>query len=128
MPKTNIIPRIYGYATCLIAIVIFLLSLSPLVQSIMDIRNIEYSGQYYPTSRSFNQFKLRVLERASDKSAGTDDATLKILYEDDKRDAYNRAYVKIRGIVVVNTIMLIVSIILFISHWLWIRKIKEEVI
>lgn len=126
MSKPYLVPQIYGYIICLIAVVTLLFSLAPLIQSIIDLNDIEYSGQYYPSSQSFGQFRLRALERTPGKNVIPDDSALRRLYDDDRREAYKRAYIKIRDTIVVKTLMLVVSIILFISHWKWIKRIKAE--
>ena len=65
MEKNNKIGLIYGYAVCLVAVIVFLISMSTLVNAIFDLSDPThaevYSGRDDPSLASFDIYKMEVL-------------------------------------------------------------------
>ena len=123
--------QIYGYTVCLVAVITFLICVTNLVESLMERQDPLHAGwnqQGAPSLASFENYKMDILKSvpAGDPTKGQsyvpDDATLRAMYESAKNDKIQSEMHRSGRTIVVSSLVLIISIILFITHWRWMRK------
>ena len=126
MEKKTKIPQVYGYAVCIVAIVTFLISLATLITSIIDASDPLYTWGDDQKLSSFDNFKMEALKSGQNESAyKPSDETLKNMYEDAKNHKIKRVQHQTTKSIIVNVILIVISIILFVIHWQWMRKIEK---
>ncbi len=129
----------YGYAVCLIAVVVGLASMGGLVNSLFDYSDPVHSDRYGGsglTVTSYNAYKrayyAREPRRVASERGGPDavavkgdsipDVTLRQMYQDDRLDHVENTRFRALKNMVSAALLLIVSIILFTIHWKWLRR------
>lgn len=124
--KTRI-PQVYGYAVCLTAIITFLICLTGLINNLIDASDPLYTWGDTEHLSSYDNFKLNAL-RSDQKEAAFmfDEESLEQMYEDAKQHKVRRVKHHTTKNIVVNTILLFISVILFIIHWVWMRKLAKK--
>jgi hypothetical protein len=138
MEKQHRMAQIYGYTVCLVAVITFIICIATIIPSIMDLSDPLHAGGPYayastPSLASFENYKMDILKstKPDDQKTGTnyipDDKTLRSMYEAAKADRINQAnHSSIRSIVV-NSLIILISIVLFITHWFWMRRLSKTI-
>lgn len=130
MKKSKIITTIYGYSVCLVAVIVFLICVSQFVFALIDLRDPLHSGWRAEDSQSlasFENYKMDVLQdgkNKNDKCANYNpgDNVLRKMYRAARQDKINLETHRANREVVVNILMIVISIILFLFHWRWMRN------
>jgi hypothetical protein len=140
MEKNNRIKLVYAYSICLVATITFLICLPGLIGSIVDLNDPLYSTHYYPypdrpNLASFETYKMDVLRQLYHpyNQEGKqqislyvpDDQTLKRMYEATKIDAIKEAQRNVWNSLINSLTPLIIAVLLFLFHWLWIRRLTK---
>jgi len=129
MEKRSKAPLIYGYAVCLVAVVTFLISVAGIINAAMDLSDPLYSNSGYnqKSLASFENYKMDVLKSNNEKETwNPDDATLQTMYEAEKEDRIRRVtHSSVRNLSV-SGILIIICVILFLTHWRWMRKLNKK--
>jgi hypothetical protein len=138
MEKQHRMAQIYGYTVCLVAVITFIICISSIIPSIMDLSDPLHAGGLFqfaatPSLASYDNYKMDILksEKSEEQKAGTnyipDDKTIHSMYEAARADRISQAnHSSIRSIVV-SSLIIIISIVLFITHWLWMRRLSRTV-
>lgn len=122
---------IYGYAVCLVAVITFLISITSMVYALMDlgdpINAYRTYGKDAPSLASFNNYKVDII-KATDPAHGLslDDDTIQLMYEAAIADATAKVKHDAYRSVIVNGLVLLICIILFATHWLWMRRLSKK--
>jgi len=131
--KSQKIQMVYGYAVCIVTVITMLISITSLVYSVMDL-NDPFSayrtyGKDAPSLASFENYKVDII-RSLDPSHNMelDDATLTRMFDSAKQDAISKIKHDANRSIIVNSLILIICIILFSTHWLWMRKISKKAV
>jgi hypothetical protein len=70
--------------------------------------------------------------KSDDQKTGTnyipDDQTLRSMYEAAKTDRINQANHSSIRTIVVSSLIILISIVLFITHWLWMRRLSKMIL
>jgi hypothetical protein len=145
MPRPALIPQIYGYLVCLVAVITLLVSASSLVNNAFDLADPLYAQRYgREVPPSFELYREEVLSgrvpggapaRPTQPGAGGEaarplptDAEMRAMYEalrDDKiRSVRHQALRNVTG----SALLVVLSIGLFLVHWRWVRgmRVAEE--
>ena len=126
--------QIYGYAVCLTAVITFLISVTTLVNAILDLGDPLHAGWTHPEEpslASFENYKMDILrslpaaETGEKTSYVPDDETLKGMYEAAKDDKIRSSRHHSTRNVMIGGILMVVCVILFITHWRWMKKITH---
>ena len=119
--------KIYGYTVCVIAVITFIISLSSMITALLDTSEPLYAGyQDYTHLSSFDNFKVEAMKAISEDAAYIpDDATLKKMYESAREETIAHSMHTIWRNLTVSGIILILSIVLFIIHWMWMRRLSQ---
>lgn len=123
--------RLYGYGVCLVAVLTFLFGCVELTRGILDYREPPYTESYRagPTLVSFGAYKLELLGRAELDGAGgavdallPTDSTFRQMYEAERLYRLAVSHQTSRRRVTVSVVLLGAAVLLFGSHWLWLRR------
>jgi hypothetical protein len=135
MEKPQRMPQIYGYLVCLVAVITFLICASTLIYAIIDLGDPLHAGftpAGAPSLASYENYKMDILRSvpkdAESAKAGylPDDQTLRAMYESAKDyKIQNNRHDSYRTIVI-DGILMVLCIVLFASHWKWLRKLARN--
>ena len=127
MRKKTKMSQVYGYLVCVIAIITFLIALGGLITSIMDSSEPLYTWGDTNNLSSFENFKMNALSSSkNDIKFNPDDATLRVMFEDAKNHKIRQVQHQTKKSIVVNSILIILSLVLFFVHWRWMQKIDKQ--
>lgn len=136
MERSNrITALIYSYAVCLVAIITFLFSCLTLVNSLLDRQDLMRSGwtpQGSPSLASFENYKLDVaakLQRDDSLFSATffpTETEMKTMYESAKQDKYLSNKHTNNKNLSIGIVLVIISSVLFATHWAWARKLARS--
>jgi hypothetical protein len=139
MEKPHRMAQIYGYTVCLVAVITFIICIANLIPAIMDLGDPLHSGGMFiqsgtPSLASFENYKMDILKasKGDEQKPGSnwipDDPTLKAMYEAARADRISQAnHNSIRSIMV-NSLILLISIVLFIVHWVWMKRLSQSAV
>jgi hypothetical protein len=134
MEKPQKMPQIYGYLVCLVAVITVLISASTLVYAILDLDDPIHAGFNpggAPSLASFDNYKMDILRSVPKDAEGgkssylPDDQTLRATYEAAKSDKIQHIRHESNRTIVIDTILIIICVVLFITHWRWMRKLAK---
>jgi hypothetical protein len=132
------ISQVYGYAVCLITVVVMLIGIKQVVDAAFDLSDpIRASGGGYGRmGRPITNFELYKMEarrqgpfrndpaapaeRASPGSA-TSDADLRRMYDAEREAAIGNARFRAIRSLVGNLLLIVLAGVLFVIHWRWLR-------
>ena len=122
---------IYGYLVCLVAVITFLITVTILVNSVMDLSDPLHAQSYTPAGSpslaSFENYKVDILKSGEkEQTFVPDDATLKAMFEAAKDDKIQGVKHRANRSIIVSGILIIISIVLFITHWMWVRRLGKS--
>lgn len=126
--------QIYGYAVCLTAVITFLISVTTLVNAILDLGDPLHAGwtpPEAPSLASFENYKMDILKSipkgdgAGQASYIPDDVILNGMFEAAKNDKIQSTRHNSMRSVMIGGILMVICIILFITHWRWMKKITR---
>ena len=129
--KSTRIQMIYGYAVCLVAVITFLISITSMVYSLMDLTDpinaYRTYGKDAPSLASFENYKMDIIKSLDkEQSAELTDVTLQSMYDAAKQDAISKVKHDAYRSVIVNGLIIFVCIVLFMTHWSWMRKLSKR--
>lgn len=129
--KSQKIQMVYGYAVCLVAVITFLISVTSMVYALIDLSEPLSAYRTYgadaPSLASFENYKVDII-KATDPAHGLElgDASLNSMYESAKMDAVAKVKHKSMRSIIVNGLVLLICIVLFITHWMWMRRLSKK--
>lgn len=127
MEKKTKIPQIYGYIVCIVAIITILISVADLITSVIDASDPLYAWGDDQRLSSFENFKVDALKSGKNEASYVpDDSTLRIMYEDAKNHKIRRVKHQTTKSIIVSSILIVISITLFTTHWIWMRKVDKQ--
>lgn len=130
MEKPQRMPQIYGYLVCLVAVITFLICASTLIYAIIDLGDPIHAGFPAPNLASYENYKMDILksvpkEGESKTSYIPDDQTLRAMFESAKDDKIQRERHEANRSIVIDSILIVICIVLFVTHWRWMRKFAK---
>ena len=139
MEKPHRIAQIYGYTVCLVAVITFIICIANIIPAIMDLSDPLHAGGPFqfastPSLASYENYKMDILKSAKsdDQKIGTnyipDDKTLRSMYEAAKADRINQNNHSSIRTIMVSGLIILISIVLFITHWLWMRRLSKTIL
>ena len=122
MEKKRKLLQVYALIVCIVAIITFIICVSVLVSSIMERSDPLLSGYSKYDLSSYENFKMDKLSAFKEGQAYfPTEQELKSAYEAAKEEKINRVLHNTMTAIVVTSILIIISIILFFTHW-WMIK------
>ena len=126
MEKKRKVIQVYAIIVCIVAIITFIISVSILVSAIINRSDPLLSGYSKTDLSSFENYKMEVLRSIEkDQAYIPDDATIKQMYESAKDEKIRKVLHESLNSIVVTSILIVICIILFITHWWMIRKYNK---
>lgn len=134
MRTTKVDPgEIYGYAVCLVSVLVLLFAASELTESVLDLREPPYSESYRegPTLVSLEAYRLDVVGRAGlaePSAAGATpavpDSTVRRMYEAERLYRLALSHQVNRRRLMRSAVLMTLALFLFGVHagWLWRRQ------
>jgi hypothetical protein len=132
--KRTRIQQIYGYAVCLITIVVTLIAVNNLINASLDLTRPAELGRYgYEAgATSFEAYKLEHQGRVADPKTGAvtapalPDSVLRSMYDAERSGRVRYARWEAQKSLITNGVLLIVALILFTMHWRWLRHVDDD--
>jgi len=130
MERPNRVAQLYGYAVCLIAVIVFLISANSFVDHAFTLSNpLRGQGNQFgmePAITSFeayratlNRFGPSTLDGG--RPAALPDSALRIRYEALRADRLEQARFDAKRGLTTSGLLLMLSVALFAIHWRWLR-------
>lgn len=135
MEKNTRIAQIYGYLVCLVAVITFLIAITNLFNAIINLQDPMHAEGNYNSSGnlvSFEEYrfeKIRNYQQSGDsltKASVPDAKELRQMFDDQRNNHLQSVKLKNFRAIVTYGVLLLVSLILFIIHWRWLRKMGRE--
>lgn len=131
----RIVSQVYGYAVCLVAVIVFLISITSLITAVLDLNDPLHSGYTPPGSpslASYESYKLDVMKSfQSGINAGKEtympsEETLRNLYETARNEKIRTIRYQSNKTILISSLMILISLILFIIHWRWMQRMVKS--
>jgi hypothetical protein len=140
MSRLSWIAPLYGYLVCVIAVITFLVNVSGFIDATFDRMDPFASGRSYGpyggSLRSFESFRAtyegsRPMRADPTPGARTDTlstAELRTRYEAMREDHVVQARHQSTQRLVKHGLLLLLSILLFLTHWIWAQRQRESIV
>ena len=132
------ISQVYGYAVCLITVVVMLIAIKQVVDAAFDLSDPIRAdgGGYGRMGRPITNFELYKMEARNQARAGNgpqpaavkvsvdsslSDADLKRMYDAEREAAIGNARFRAIRSLVGNLLLIVLAGVLFVIHWRWLR-------
>jgi hypothetical protein len=129
MEKQNKAPLIYGYSACLVSVITFIICVAGFVNAVIDSSDplhAERDFQKTPSLASFENYKMDILTSSEKQpSFVPDDNTLRAMYEAAKAEKIRSVKHRTWRDMMVNGLLIIVCVVLFTTHWRWMRRLSK---
>ena len=132
MDKPHRIAQVYGYAVCLVAIVVALINIASIVNSAFDRANPLESGPTFgPSLTSFEAYKAtyRQVPATTGTAAAADtlpEPALRARYDALASDRVASVRYRTAREMTTSGILLLLACGLFFFHWRWARRLHAE--
>ena len=129
--RSQKIQMIYGYAVCIVAVITFLISVTSVVYALIDLTDPINAHRTYgkdaPSLASYENYKIDII-KSIDPEHGIvlDDTTLNSMYDAAKQDAIAKVKHNAYRTIIVNSLLLLICIVLFTTHFIWMRKLSKK--
>ena len=122
--------QIYGYVVCVVCLITFLITVSSLITAIIDLNDPLRSGYDAALNlSSFENYKVDAMKDITKDAAFVpDDDTLHKMYVSARDDLMARRTHMITRNITVSSIVLVISIVLFIIHWKWMIRSESKIV
>ena len=129
--------QIYGYTVCVVAVIAFLISVTTLVNAIIDLQDPIHGAMWFnqgPSLASYENYKMDILkspqkgDESSKASYVPDDQTLRAMYEAARADRIQSVKHQSNKSIIVGSLLIFICVILFVTHWRWVRKLNKLVV
>ena len=119
--------QVYAVIICVVTVITFLISVSSIVSAMMDRSDPLHARRSEVNLSSYENFKMDVLKSTQkDQAYIPDDKTIQEMYQSAKNDKITTVLHQTNNIITVSGIIIVICIILFISHWILLRKISKQ--
>jgi hypothetical protein len=134
MEKTHRVAQIYGYLVCLVAVITFLISISQLVNSLIDLGDPIHAGwtpESAPSLASYENYKMDILKSTSKTGEAAtaayvpDEQTLHVMYQAARDNKIQLEKHRAVRSIIINGLLVVICVVLFTTHWMWMRKLAK---
>ena len=122
--------QLYGYTVCLITLIISLISTSSILNAAFERAHpLQSEFDFGVTLSSFEAYKAtyrrgQAFDRGTSQPDTASDATLRQRYDALVADRVAATRYKTAKTLTTSTIMLLLSLVLFVLHWRWVRRLN----
>lgn len=145
MVRQHRFAQAYGYAVCLVCVIVGLLSGKGIIDDVFDLSRPNFADWQREVPATFEEFRAEQRRQVSSSPSrgmppgpivnGDDslsrplsDAELRRIYESRRDDALARAKFRSTRSIVGNVALFLASVLLFMGHWRWLRGVREDVV
>jgi hypothetical protein len=133
MERPNRVAQLYGYAVCLIAVIVFLISANSLAENAFTLANpLRGGGNRFgpePAISSFEAYRATANRenRLNPSASGTptvsppSDSVLRARYEVLRADRIDQVRFDAERSLTTSGLLLLLCVVLFVLHWRWLR-------
>lgn len=127
MEKSKNFTHVYGYIVCIISVIVFLSCVTSLVNAVMNRMNPLLSTYDSQNLASFEAYKLEQTKsfnarEGEQKKEMPNDQELRRIYDSLRQEKIDRVNFDSNKSIMVSSILIVLSILLFWSHWQIARK------
>ena len=131
MERPNRVAQLYGYAVCLIAVIVFLISANSFVEQVFTLSNPPRAQSdrfgMEPAVSSFEAYRATlnrfpVPTPQSGPAQPVSDSVLRTRYEALRADRIEQARFEAKRGLTTSGLLIILCIALFALHWRWLRS------
>jgi hypothetical protein len=135
MEKNNRIAQAYGYLVCLVTVITLLISISNLFNALINLQDPLHAETLQTGSgnlASYEEYrfeKIRNYQQSGDsltKASVPDAKELRQMYDDQRNNHLQSVKLKNVRSLVAYGMLLLASVILFIVHWRWLRRMARS--
>jgi len=130
--RPTLIQQIYGYAVCLITIIIALIAVTQLLNGAFDLTRPAQFGRfgYEPGAATFEQYRVEHATqpnvKAGEAAVAVPDSTLRRAFDEDRAARIAYAHWDATKSITMHSVLLVIAIILFVMHWRWLRHVGDD--
>ena len=143
MDKPHRFAQLYGYAVCLVAVVVGLISGNNVIEAAFDMSDpahASWGGRDVPSTFEEYRAEQRQISRSGEKvmepgapssatsssAAPVSDDELRKIYDAKKADMIATQVFHARRSLASSALLLLASIVLFAWHWRWLRSLRDD--
>jgi hypothetical protein len=135
MQTPSRVAQLYGYAVCLIALIIVLFTVPSLIENLFHLRDpLQAENESEPALSSFDAYKATYersrssfpREEAAAPRPVPSDAELRKAYEALRVDRIERNRFEARRSLISEVLLLVLAVGLFFGHWRWLRRLGRD--
>jgi len=130
--RPTLIQQIYGYAVCLITIVVALIAVTQLINATFDLSRPAQFGRYgyEPGAATFEQYRVEHAVQPADPRTGQPavtipDSALRRAFDEDRAARVAYAHWDATKSLVTHSLLLVIAVALFVMHWRWLRNVGD---
>ena len=94
-----------------------------IVNAVVDRTSPIYADGRYNGLASLDTYRS-IIQKDWKTGPFPSEQTLKGMYESAKKDVRETADFRARKTIITNSLMLLISVFLFLAHWVWLRKLS----
>ncbi|HYQ56526.1 MAG TPA: hypothetical protein VEP89_04190 [Draconibacterium sp.] len=118
--------QVYAIIVSIVAIVTFIICLSIMVAAIINRSDPMNSGYSRDDLSSFESYKLEKMKSISkDQAYVPNDEELKAMFDAAKTDKINRVMHNTKRDMIISSLLIVLSIVLFVIHWTIIKRYNQ---
>ncbi len=143
MVRQHRFAQVYGYAVCLVCVIVGLISGKGIIDDAFDLSRPNFADWQREIPATYEEFRaeqrrqvtpspgtgMRPMVVGSDSAGGErplSDAELRRIYESRRDDALARAKFRATKSIVGNLALFLASVLLFFGHWRWLRGVRDD--
>jgi hypothetical protein len=120
--------QIYAVLICVIAVITFIINIAGITSALLNKSDPLHSGYNKTELSSLENYKMETLKSVkADDAFVPDGVTLEKMYSDAKNDHVSRVNHQANSSITTNAILAVIVVILFIAHWLLLKRVSKEV-
>lgn len=126
MDKKNKIIQVYAVVICVVTVITVIICTAGLISALIDSKDPLHARRYELQLTSFENFKMDALKSTQkDQAYIPNDETMHKMYESARADKIMSVQHSTNRTFIVNSLLAIISVILFALHWWLIRKVGK---
>jgi predicted PurR-regulated permease PerM len=125
MDKRNHFARIYGYLVCLIAVIAFLVCIGNIVAAAFDLSDPLHARGDFEEQRilsSLENYRMNVLGSLPQGQPVPEGESIRAMYEAAREAQIQTVRTQSMRSITVSGLLVVVSVVLFLFHWIWLRR------
>ena len=145
MVRQHRFAQAYGYAVCLVCVIVGLISGKGVIDDAFDLSRPDFADWQREVPPTFEEFRAEqgrqvtpspsvgmmpgpIVQTQDTTSRPLTDQQLRGIYESRRDNALARAKFRATKSIVGNLALFIASVLLFLGHWRWLRGVRDDAV